>query len=43
MELIIHSQIIHHLDSHGLLTDKHFGFRKKHSCESQLLLTISTT
>ena len=41
MEHIIHSQIIHHLDSHGLLTDKQFGFRKKHSCESQLLLTIN--
>ena len=40
MEHIIHSQIIHHLDQHGLLTNRQFGFRKRHSCESQLLLTV---
>ncbi|XP_072048705.1 uncharacterized protein [Amphiura filiformis] len=40
MEHILHSQIIHHLDEHGILTSKQFGFRKRHSCESQLLLTI---
>ena len=34
------SQIIHHLDQHGLLTNRQFGFRKRHSCESQLLLTV---
>ena len=33
MEHILHSQIINHLDSHNLLTDKQFGFRKRHSCE----------
>ena len=41
LEHIIHSQVIHHLDNHGLLTDKQFGFRKKHSCETQLLLTVN--
>lgn len=40
MEHIIHSQIINHLDARGVLTNKQFGFRKRHSCESQLLLTI---
>ena len=40
IEHIIHSQIINHLDKYGLLTDRQFGFRKKHSCESQLLLTV---
>ena len=40
MERIIHSQIINDLVEPGLLTDKQFGFRKKHSCESQLILTI---
>ena len=41
MEHILHSQIITHLDNQEILTDKQFGFRKKHSCESQLLLTIN--
>ena len=40
MEHIIHSQIIHHLDNNGILNNKQFGFRKKRSCESQLILTI---
>ena len=40
IEHIIHSQIINHLDKYGLLTDRQFGFRKKHSCKSQLLLTV---
>eukprot|EP00057_Strongylocentrotus_purpuratus_P029222 XP_011683696.1 PREDICTED: RNA-directed DNA polymerase from mobile element jockey-like [Strongylocentrotus purpuratus] len=39
-EHIIHSQIIHHLDEHNLLTDFQFGFRRKRSCESQLLVTV---
>ncbi|XP_072043590.1 uncharacterized protein [Amphiura filiformis] len=41
IEHIIHSQIIHHLDNHGLLAETQFGFRKRRSCESQLLLTIN--
>ncbi|XP_072033236.1 uncharacterized protein [Amphiura filiformis] len=40
MEHIMHSQIINHLNDHGLLTDKQFGFRKKHWCDAQLLLTV---
>ena len=39
MEHIIHSNIMRHIDRHNLLTDKQHGFRTKHSCESQLLLT----
>ena len=40
IEHIIYSQVINHLDSNGILTDKQFGFRKRHSCETQLLLTV---
>ena len=39
MEHIIHSNIMRHIDRHNILTDKQHGFRTKHSCESQLLLT----
>ena len=38
IEHIIHSQVINHLDSNGILTDKQLGFRKRRSCETQLLL-----
>ena len=40
IEHIIYSQIINHLDSNGILTDRQFGFRKRHSCETQLLITV---
>ena len=40
IEHIIHSQIMHHLDTHDLLTEYQFGFRRGRSCESQLLVTI---
>ncbi|XP_071500419.1 uncharacterized protein [Diadema antillarum] len=33
-------QIINHLESNNILSKKQHGFRKHHSCESQLLLTI---
>lgn len=39
MEHIIHSNIMRHLDKHNILTDKQHGFRSKHSCETQLLMT----
>ena len=41
LEHIVHSQIMHHLDVHNLLTDSQFGFRRKRSCESQLLITVN--
>ena len=40
IEHIIYSQIINHLDSNGILTDSQFGFRKRRSCETQLLITV---
>ena len=30
-----------HCDNHSILTDKQHGFRSKHSCETQLILTIN--
>ena len=30
-----------HLDRHNILTDFQFGFRKKRSCETQLLITVN--
>ena len=40
LEHIIHSQIINHLDTHGVLADQQHGFRKNRSCESQLIATV---
>ncbi len=40
MEHILHSQIMDHMDRCGLLTDFQHGFRKRRSCETQLLLTV---
>ena len=36
----VHSQIMKHMDAHQILTDQQHGFRKKRSCESQLILTL---
>ena len=41
LEHIIHSQIMQHFDKYSVLSDKQHGFRTKHSCESQLLLTVN--
>jgi hypothetical protein len=40
LEHILHSNIMGHLDQHHILTDRQFGFRKRHSCDAQLILTI---
>ena len=40
LEHIIHSQVMDHLELHDILADQQHGFRKKRSCESQLVLTI---
>ena len=40
-EHIVHCAIIHHLITHGILTDSQHGFRKRRSCETQLILTIN--
>ena len=41
LEHIIHSSIMNHFDVHSILTDKQHGFRRKHSTESQLILTVN--
>ena len=40
MEHILHSTIISHLEDLNILSDYQHGFRKKRSCESQLVITI---
>ena len=40
MEHVIRSEITKHLDENNILTDAQHGFRKKRSCETQLLLTV---
>ena len=39
VEHIIDSQVMTHLDNHGILVDCQHGFRRKRSCETQLLIT----
>ena len=31
---------MHHIESQDIICETQFGFRQKHSCEIQLLLTI---
>ena len=40
LEHIIDINIMHHFDQHRVLCDNQHGFRKKRSCETQLLSTI---
>ena len=40
MEHIVCSNLMKHLDNNNILTDKQHGFRKKRSCDSQLLITV---
>jgi hypothetical protein len=37
LEHILTSTMMNHLESHGVLTNRQHGFRKKRSCETQLL------
>ena len=37
---IVHSNIMDHFDKNTILTNAQHGFRKKRSCESQLIVTI---
>ena len=41
MEHIIVRQIMKHLEDQNILSDNQFEFRSKHSCETQLLITIN--
>ncbi|CAH1259103.1 VWDE [Branchiostoma lanceolatum] len=40
LEHIVHSHMMKHLDTHGVLSPAQHGFRKGLSCESQLVLTL---
>jgi hypothetical protein len=40
LEHIVHSNIMTHFDNHNILKDNQHGFRKRRSCETQLLTTI---
>ena len=40
MEHIVHSNIMGHFEKNNILCDEQHGFRKKRSCESQLITTI---
>ena len=40
LEHIVHSNIMDHFDKNKILTNAQHGFRKKRSCESQLIVTI---
>ena len=40
LEHIIYSHIFKHLNAHNILCQEQHGFRKYHSCESQLITTI---
>ena len=40
LEHIIHSNIMDHLDNNAILSDFQHGFRKKRSCDTQLIQTV---
>ena len=40
MEHIIYRNIMHHLEDNDIFFANQHGFRKNHSCESQLILTV---
>ena len=40
LEHVIHSSVISHFEKNSILTDCQHGFRKRRSCETQLILTI---
>ena len=41
LEHIVYSNIMDHLEKHSLLSDRQHAFRKKHSCETQLVTVIN--
>ena len=41
LEHIVFSNIMAHLDEHKLLSDRQHAFRKRHSCETQLITVIN--
>ena len=40
LEYIICKHILDHLEAHNILTPLQHGFRRQHSCETQLLLML---
>ena len=40
MEHVLHSHIMHHLEEFSIITDTQHGFRKKRSCETQLISLV---
>jgi hypothetical protein len=40
LEHVVHSSVMRHCDKHQILCDNQHGFRKRRSCESQLIVTI---
>ena len=40
-EHILHSTILTHLANHKILSDAQYGFRKRRSCDTQLLLALN--
>ena len=40
LEHILHTNVMSHLDDHNVLCPQQHGFRKGHSCETQLIGTI---
>ena len=40
IEHVVHSNIMDHFQKHSILCDEQHGFRKRRSCESQLITTI---
>ena len=40
LEHIIHSQLMNHLELNNFISDQQHGFRKRRSCESQLIITV---
>ena len=40
LEHVIHSQVMKHLDHHKILSDYQHGFRKRRSCDTQLVITL---
>lgn len=40
LEHVVHSSIMKHFDHHAILTNCQHGFRRKRSCETQLIVTV---
>ena len=40
LEHVVHSHMMKCFDSHHILTDQQHGFRRNHSCETQLIQTM---